>query len=145
MITDHFDLEEVVCPHVFNKYGAFAWNFFDRRLLSTVLTIRQEIDLPIYVNNYAIGGALSQRGIRCVLCELMQNVYKSGTLFMDPHALGRAWDFNVEGMTAQQVRQWIIENQILLPGPIRLEDKVKWVHLDTYNNDFSNKVVLFNK
>ena len=68
---------------------------------------------------------------------------------MSAHNQGEAVDFHVKGMTANEVRLWIVKNQILLPHPIRLEvnfnphglsesairqkiatDKMNWVHLD---------------
>jgi hypothetical protein len=152
MITDYFDIEEVVCPHVLdyyraweplNSYGHFAWNFFDIRLLVTVEILHLALNKHMYVNDYTVYGVFSQRGFRCVKCQEMVDLYKSGKLFTDPHALGKAWDLTVAGMTAEEVRQWITANQKILPYPIRLEDKVTWVHLDTLNNS-SQKVVLFN-
>jgi hypothetical protein len=151
MITDFFNIEEVMCPHVIAKYrswtplnnlGHFAWNFFDIRLLVTVEILRQEIGLPIYANDYAVHGKLSQRGFRCPKCALPKAVFECGALFVDPHSLGKGLDFDVKEMTAEEVRQWIINNQKLLPYPIRLENHVTWVHLDVYNNS-SEKVSLF--
>ena len=68
---------------------------------------------------------------------------------MSAHNQGEAVDFSVKGMTANEVRLWIVENQILLPYPVRLEvgfdpkgkneaqirqaigkDTMNWVHLD---------------
>jgi hypothetical protein len=34
-------------------------------------------------------------------------------------------------MTAEEVRQWIIEHAEELPYPVRLERGVSWVHMDT--------------
>ena len=152
MITDFFDIDEVVCPHVLdhykaweplNNYGHFAWNFFDIRLLVTIEVLHLALNKPMYVNDYAVHGTETQRGLRCVLCQIIQGIFKKGELFTDPHQLGKAWDLTVVGMTAEEVRQWIIANQKILPYAIRLEDKVTWVHLDVCNNS-SNKVVLFN-
>jgi hypothetical protein len=142
-INKYFDLEELVCKHVLDRYGDFAWNFFDAHLLETLVILREHIDKSTYVNNYSIGGQFSQRGFRCVQCQLMQDVYKSGKLFTDPHALGKAIDADITGMTAEQVRQWIIANQSIFPYPIRLESGVQWLHIDVMTNS-SQKVTLFN-
>ena len=42
-IKDYFDIRELVCPHVHDKFGAYAWQFFDPRLLDTLLVIREKI------------------------------------------------------------------------------------------------------
>ncbi|MEE0969944.1 MAG: hypothetical protein U0M06_11295, partial [Clostridia bacterium] len=64
-IKDYFDIKELVCPHVYNKFREYAWRFFDPRLLDTLLVIREKINKPIYVNNWDMGGDFSQRGLRC--------------------------------------------------------------------------------
>jgi len=50
-IRKYFDTQEVVCKHVYDKFGDDAWKFFDPRLLETLLFIREGIGEPIYVNN----------------------------------------------------------------------------------------------
>lgn len=71
-IKKYFDIEELVCKHVFKKHGEYAWEFFDERLLETLLTIREKIGMPIYVNNWQVGGNLTQRGLRCNMCQLVR-------------------------------------------------------------------------
>ena len=129
-IKTYFDIQELVCKHVYDKFGESAWLFFDERLLDTLYVIRTKIDKPIYVNNWAIGGSLSQRGIRCNCCSLVKEKTSLEKVYMSTHMQGTGVDFDVKGMTAQEVRNWIVRNQILLPYPIRLESGVNWVHLD---------------
>ena len=145
MIIDFFDLNEVFCPEVCKKYGDFAWNFMDSKLLIVMEALRMRLNKSIYVNDYAVHGKLTQRGFRCVQCQLQKDVFQKGDLFTDPHALGKAWDFSVEGLVASEVREYIIKNKNLWPYPIRLEDNVSWCHLDTLNNSGTDKVILFNK
>jgi len=145
MIQDYFSLNEIFCPEVVKHYGEFAWNFLDVRLSITLEAIRMRLNKVIYVNDYAVHGKMTQRGFRCVQCQLMKDVYKSGELFTDPHALGKAMDFSVEGLVAEEVRQYIIKNRNLWPYPIRLENSVNWVHLDLYNNNYNDKVIFFEK
>jgi hypothetical protein len=56
---------------------------------------------------------------------------------------GTGIDFDVKGMCAEEVRQWIERNQILLPYAVRLEDAVSWVHLDLRNDGTKGKVIRF--
>ena len=125
----YFTLPELICEHVYDKYGEIAWQFFDLRLLVTIEKIREYLNKAMIINNWQIHGQFSQRGLRCPQCQLIQDIYKNGKLFMDPHAFGQAVDFDVEGLIAEEVRQWIIKNQNILPYPIRLESNVDWVHL----------------
>ena len=65
-------------------------------------------------------------------------------VYLSGHPLGKAWDFTVKGMTAQEVRDWLKTNQILLPYPIRVESDVTWVHIDVLEYGQSgNKITYF--
>ena len=144
MIQDYFNISEVVCPEVYHKYNEFAWNFFDMRLLIIMEAIRTKLNKKITVNDYQVHGQFTQRGLRCVQCQIMIDLFKSGNLFVDPHALGKAWDFDIEGLVAQEVRDYLIQNKTLWPYPFRLENSVNWIHLDVYSDGSNGKVVLFN-
>ena len=125
-----FDLHELTCEHVFDKFGDTAWLFFDPRLLQTIDKIREAIDKPITVNNWYTGGGLSQRGLRCNLCTLVKNATIKDELYVSAHMEGQAADFDVKDMDADSVRHWLAGNTDKLPFPIRLETGVSWVHLD---------------
>ena len=140
-MTGNFILRELVCPDVFTKYGSMAWNFFDPRLLLTIDRIRYKFNKPIIINNWHLGGPFTQRGLRCLLCAEVKKRYD--TLYMSGHLIGKAVDFDVQGLVAEEVREFIIKNKSIWPYPIRLEKDVSWVHLDLY--DMGEKVYLFNK
>lgn len=142
-ITPYFEVKELVCKHVYNKYGERAIQFLDSRLLETIVAIRKKIDKPIYVNNWDSNGQLSQRGLRCNLCSLVRAKSNAQTLYVSAHLQGTAIDFDVKGMTASEVRKWIQDHADVLPYPVRLEDEVTWVHLDLRNDGSKSKVVLF--
>lgn len=137
-IQDYFHAKEVVCPDVYDKFGLYSWQFFDPRLLDVMLVIREKTGLPIVVNNWGKGGNLTQRGLRCHLCPMMKEKTRLEKLYMTAHSFGMAWDFNVVGQTVEETYRWIVNNQILLPHPIRLEepDGVNRVHLDTRSDGF---------
>lgn len=139
----YFDLQELVCKHVYEKFGESAWTFFDERLLDTLYVIRTKLNKPIYVNNWQIGGNLSQRGLRCNCCILVKEKTALEKVYMSTHMQGNGIDFDVKGMTAQKVREWIVKNQILLPYPVRLEADVNWVHLDLRTDGKQGKVTFF--
>lgn len=128
-IKNYFQIQELVCPHMYDKFREYAWNFFDPRLLDTLLVIREAINKPIYVNNWDMGGEFSQRGFRCNRCNLVKEKTALEKLYVTEHSQGMGIDFDVKDMTAEEVRKWIVSNKILLPHPIRLESDVNWVHL----------------
>ena len=143
-VPTYFSIDELVCEHVYDKYGAKAWMFFDTELLIMLDTIRDRIGKPIFVNDWQIHGKYSQRGLRCNQCDIVKEKAEAGILYMSAHCLGKAADFDVEGLLAEEVRQWIVKNKNIWPYHIRLEADVNWVHLDIYDQS-ENKVYIFNK
>ena len=142
-ISDFFDIRELVCREVYNKHKEGAWAFLDPSLLDNLLYIRQTLNKPIWVNSWMVGGKYSQRGMRCNLCSLVAEKTKAGALYVSAHIHGKAVDFDVAGMTASEVRKWVLAHSSLLPHPCRLEDGVSWVHMDTRNTDEVTRVKLF--
>ena len=120
----YFQISELVCEHTHSRWGERSWQFLDTDYLHALLIIRRDIlQLPMVCNH---SGA-NQRGLRCNMCELVKEKSKT---YLSSHILGKAGDFTVKGMTAQQARDRIINNAHLLPCNIRLEDKVTWLHFD---------------
>jgi hypothetical protein len=131
-----FDLCELICQHTYERYiiqlgwdELRVYDMFDIRVLETLLFIRKELGRPITINNWSTGGRFDERGIRCHLCDLVSS--KSMT-YLSPHVIGKGLDFDVAGMTAEEVRQWLESNAKSLLHPIRVEDGKSWVHLDVH-------------
>ena len=144
MKSPYFSVKELVCKHVYERYGENAAMFLDDKLIETLNVIREQIlCAPMTVNNWHAGGNFTQRGLRCNICELVKSKTDAGRLYLSAHMLGKAVDCNVKGMTAEKARRLVIEKQESLPYPIRLEDGVSWLHIDVYNNGKGEKVYLF--
>lgn len=120
-----FQVSELVCGHTFSRWGERSWQFLDTEYLHNLLVIRRDIlQLPMTCNH---AGA-EQRGLRCNRCELVKAQTKT---YLSSHILGKAGDFTVTGLTAEEARRRIKENERLLPYPLRLEAGVSWLHFDT--------------
>lgn len=141
---ERFTLPEIVCPHVYKQLGDKAWRLFDPRLFAVINQLRGWIGKPFYVNNWSEGGNLDERGFRCIQCDTVRQAIKENRLYVSAHMTGQAVDFNVEGMTAAEIRSYIISRKRDLAHPIRLELDVPWVHIDTRPNDY-NKIEFFTK
>ena len=137
-----FTLDELVCPDVFNKFGDMAWQFFDEKAVITLDWVRRTLNKPITVNNWHSGGDFTQRGLRCSTCQLVRDAALSNKVYVSPHMLGKAFDFDVEDMDASEVRVWLAVNKANIPYNIRLENNVNWCHMDV--EDTGLKVYLFN-
>lgn len=120
----YFNVEELVCSHTYKKWGERSWQFLDTDYLHALLVIRRDIlQSPMTCNH---DGA-TQRGLRCNMCELVKEKKAS---YLSSHVLGKAGDFTVKGLTAEQARQRIRDMAHLLPCPIRMEGGVNWLHID---------------
>lgn len=149
----YFSVKEIVSDEVFEQYGGrgdyFILSHFDPRLLEVMVWLREALAKPITINNWGWGGSLSQRGLRDNLQDLVQKRTKKGRAYLSGHALGMAFDFDVEGLTAEGVRGWLVKESENCPHPIRLENKlngkqISWVHLDVKYDPKNPKVYLFN-
>ena len=143
-LKEFFDVRELVCPHCHKKFGDNSWQFIDTELLHTLLIVRRDIlKVPIDVNNYDSGGSFSQRGLRCNICQIVEDKTSKGEVYLSAHVNGAGVDFTAKGMTAEQARNKIAANEHLLPYPIRLEKNVTWVHLDVYDYLNGKKINYF--
>ena len=124
-IRPFFNIDELVCDHTYAKWGEKAWQFLDTDYLHALLIVRRDIiKRPMWCN----GSQKKQRGLRCNRCQMVRE--KSG-VYLSAHCLGKAGDFSISGMTAEQARQAIKANAHLLPCNVRLEKGVSWLHMDT--------------
>lgn len=119
-----FQVSELVCEHTYSEWGERSWQFLDTDYLHCLLVIRQDILKRPMVCNH--DGA-NQRGLRCNRCELVKD---KTSVYLSSHVLGKAGDFTVQGMTAQQARSRIRNMAHVLPCNIRMEGGVSWLHFD---------------
>jgi hypothetical protein len=167
----YFNLEEIVCPHIYYKYGEIAWQFFDQKQLINIDWVRTKMG-PMFVNNwyedhresdYILAlkemiesgksikldllppephGLLDERGLRCNFCNLNLSKTQAGIIYVSPHFTGQGTDGGIQGRTPEEVRLWLVKNQVQVPHPFRLERNVAWLHIDS--RDTGQKVTLVN-
>jgi len=150
-LSKYFDIRELVGPEIYRKYGGASWQFLQTELLHNLLFIREGIGLPIIGNNWHKGGIWDERGHRSNVQTILKDKTFDCILYLSGHVLGCGFDFDVLGMSPDNVRQWIIDNQKELPHKIRLEHKyessgktINWTHMDTKYLKSNPKVLLFN-
>lgn len=136
----HFVVQELVPPEVYSdlkneKYS--LTQIMNPKLLITADSIREYFNKPMTINNWFLGGEFTLRGFRPKNCPI-------GAV-NSRHKFGDAIDFDIEGMTAEQVRQEILKNQknTAFKYITRMENGVNWVHIDLKPiPDFKN-IILF--
>ena len=80
----------------------------------------------MYINSFG----MSQRGLRCNICNLVKDKSRANKGYLSAHIFGKGCDFTTKEYTADQCRAKIIANKDLLPFNVRLEKDVSWVHID---------------
>lgn len=123
-IKKYFSIKELVCNHTYQKWGERAWQFLDTDFLHALLIIREEIlKMPMTCNS----SDAMQRGLRCNMCELVKS---KSSVYLSSHIFGKAADFTVDSMSAEDARIKIKQYAHLLPCNIRIEGGVTWLHID---------------
>ena len=123
-LHNYFQIRELVCEHTHAEWDERAWQFLDTDYLACLLIIRRDIlQVPMTCNHE---GAW-QRGLRCNRCKVVKS---KDRVYLSSHVLGKAGDFTIKGLTAQEARSRIRQNAHLLPCNIRMEGGVSWLHFD---------------
>lgn len=141
MKSKYFRIEELVSEKVYKRYGEKAWEFIDTRLIKAIDLLREHFNKPITVNNWLWGGNLEQRGLRANKDEIVAN---KKDLYISQHCLGKAVDFNVKGLSVQEVYNEILKNKdkfYLISRIENIKDTPTWIHIDVANTD---KFIIFN-
>ena len=95
-LHNYFQISELVCNHAHSKWGERSWQFLDTAYLHNLLVIRRDIlQTPMVCNH----GNQLQRGLRCNCCDL---VCQKDAVYLSSHMLGKAGDFTMQGMTAEE-------------------------------------------
>lgn len=125
-LKQYFSVEELVCNHIFARWGETSWQFLDTMFLYCLLLLRRDIiGRPMRCNNHKL--KIYQRGVRCNMCEIVK---EKGRAYMSAHVLGKGADFTVEELSAESCRQRIKLLPNAFPCQVRIEGGVTWLHFD---------------
>lgn len=157
---DHFRAEEFFSKKVIEQHGLRGggiqnniWRLMDFRIMWTMDQIRKYYGVPVVVNTYLWGGPSQYRGFRSNFHDLLNvdllmatNIIKSHfSSFTSQHCFGRAMDFVIPGIEAEEVRQNILTNRRMdrYKYITAMEADVNWVHIDTrpWNVDMDGLLV----
>ena len=123
-VPKYFRIQELVDPKTYSLLHDGAVVKLEPMLCLALDTIKEMLHRPMTVNNWTSEGPYHWRGLRTTEC-------KEGAP-TSQHRLGNAFDFDVEGMTAEEVRVWLQAHKDApgLEGIMRMEAKTDWVHID---------------
>lgn len=148
----HFKPQEYLPPHIYQKYGTAGLWFIDSRVIVINDMLREKFG-PIIMNTWhspklqEAYGNHRWRGLRTP-----EYYRESGdddlTMFrkyndsMSQHKFGRAADDIFQDVTADEVREYILNNKDEFFFITAIELGVSWLHFDCRNCD---KIFTFSK
>lgn len=103
-ISAHFDIREWIPSELYTKFGASSIRFIDKRAVEAAEFIRNWFGVSMTINDWHKGGKFQNRGFR---------LHPVGTATLSSHLYGRAFDYNLKGLTAQHIFKEIMDNEVL--------------------------------
>jgi len=119
-----FKIQELVSSAVYDDRGQKAWSLLDERALKTLDKLR-EVFGSVTVNDWLWGGSNEFRGFREPSCKV-------GAKYSQ-HRFGRAFDCKFRSVSADEVREYILQNPNEFPYIASIEMNVSWLHFDVRN------------
>ena len=124
-ISDHFYLQEFVPESIYSRFGQNSLWFIDPKVISIAGWIRDYFEKPLIINTWHMGGNRQYSGFR-------PPATKVGAL-LSQHRYGRAMDFYITSIPAQEIQLAIKKNFLFLKqlGLTTMEAGTDtWTHLD---------------
>ena len=129
----YFQPYELVDKLTYSQKGYDSLALFTPQILLALDNVREFFGKPITVNNWHEGGPFQWRGWRTEAeADKLLGLPPGTHPGHEQHSLGNAFDFDIQGLTAEQVRTMIVayQDRPLLSGITRLEANTSWVHMD---------------
>lgn len=130
----YFKIQELVCPHVYEKYGDKSWEFFNEEFLKELDIVREVLGVPITINNWNIEGQYKESGNRCQFCSIVAKRIANKELNMSMHNLYQAFDLKPKGLEIKKAVEMIMDNVHRFKVIKRIENPdytSTWLHIDT--------------
>lgn len=135
----HFMIRELVSPKVYEKFGDFAWSFFDEDIVKDLDFVRGQWGSGIIINDYAFGGQYKESGLRCNVDSI---VVTKVVPYLSGHVLAKGFDLKPKNKDIEGFYNFLWD--LMKTGKLkkfrRLENikyTPSWVHIDalqTMNN-----------
>lgn len=140
----YFDIKELVSPKVYEKFGEFAWRFFDENILMELDYIRKEWGSSININDWAWGGIFKESGLRSNVDSIVvQKTYP----YLSGHVLGKGFDMRPKN--GQHTEFYNFLWNLLQTGRLKRFKRMEnikytpgWAHIDALRTD-SGKPEIF--
>ena len=134
-ITENFMLQEFVSKEFYEVHKHKSLWFIDERIVATCQSLRDNLQIPLTINNWYWDGERNESGLR-VPGMLNYSLYSQ-------HTFGRAVDIISKRMSAEDMRKHIFFNKDIYPHIKAVERNVDWLHIDCRNTNQAD-IMFFN-
>ena len=138
-VSKNFYLDEFIYPEAYNTLGEASAQLIDERLINIAQYFRDELGLPVTINNWYTGGQYKESGLR-------DRNTKTGSP-KSAHKEGLAIDIKVKGMSGQQMYAWAKSRSrdLYALGVRRIETPTltpTWLHLDLKKHIYGESIAV---
>lgn len=142
MNSKYFIVQEFINPTTYERLGDDSINLIDSKLIDIAEFIREDIGLPITINNWHNGGQYEESGLRDK--DSTTGAPKS------THKLGKGIDLKIKGYSGKEWYNYVKANskQLYDLGLRRIEDKsiaTTWCHMDTKEHGLKDTIQIIDK
>jgi len=135
LIKGYFLVQELVSKRVYDLHGDMSIALIPLVELVTLIQLKDHFQRTIYLNTwYWDKNGYDGKAYR----DLKEETGSKGS----QHRIAKGFDPKIVGLTAQEVRDDIVQHQHKFPNIRRLEGGVGWVHYDSKNTG-KNEIVIF--
>ena len=131
----YFSVKELVDKKTYDELGEASIDLISPKLIETIETLRELLNMNMVINNWYHGGLFQQRGYR----QQSSGVGKVN----GSHYKGLGVDFdcykNGKLQKADDIRVKIKDFIISLPHIRCIEEDISWVHIDCMGEEDSDK------
>jgi hypothetical protein len=140
-VSKNFELREFIPEDMWKRLGESAIWLIDEKIIKVAQKIRDHFQAPIYINTWMYRG----KGRRFQWRGFRPSAYTKCAYFSQ-HKLGKAIDFNVEGLTDKEVQEECIQYSNSLGIRGIEEGTPTWTHVDVRNlGDKKGPMVIHHK
>jgi len=127
-VSKNFNLDELINPTIYKRWGAKSIRYIDPRLIWIAQYIRDEIQRPVTINNWANGRTFKNSGLRWY----KENKYGD----YSRHLFGSCIDIKVKNLSGRDLYLFVLDhfeelNNLGLTTVENYKFTRSWLHLST--------------
>jgi hypothetical protein len=136
-------VEEYVPPEIYSQFGDKAIRFIHPNVIIVSNIIRDYFNREVTINDWIFNGKFKYRCLRTI-AQVTDPLTGEPFASKGEHFFGTTFDFHVEDISAEEVRNEIVENTNVFCLVNRIKMYPTFNHIEVkLTNDFDNTIIEF--